>query len=139
LGTRSQTILEVNVTLYSVLSRNAIPPPSVPPDNLTIALVPFFAIARDVVSKRGNATGVEPLILNDGSAGDPASIGMSVLLANWTGQDNGNGTDFASAARDQLDFVLNVAPRTPDGAISHRVAIIQLWYVVPLTIIGSEC
>lgn len=101
-----------------------------PPDSLTTALVPFFAIARNVVSKRGSATGVEPLILNDGSAGDPASIGMSVLLANWTGQANGNGSDFASAARDQLDFVLNVAPRTPDGAISHRVSIIQLWYAV---------
>jgi len=79
------------------------------------------------------------LIPSDGSAGDPASIGISILLANWTGQTNGNGTNFASAVRDQLDFLLNVAPRTPDGAISHRVSIVQLWYVDTVIAIASKC
>ena len=62
--------------------------------------------------------------MQDGSAGDPASIGVSVILANWTGQDD---QDYAGAARDQLDFLLNHVPKTDDGAISHRVSEAQLW------------
>ncbi|KAF5350046.1 hypothetical protein D9756_009198 [Leucocoprinus leucothites] len=139
LGTRSQTILEVNATLYSVFSHNTLPPPSVPPENLTDVLVPFFNLARDVVSEwvkaSANATEPLPLIPGDGSVGDPAAIGMSVLLANWTGQANVSGLDFASAARAEVDYLLNFAPRTPDGAISHRVSELQLWsdfvYMVP--------
>ena len=62
--------------------------------------------------------------MQDGSAADPASIGVSVLLANWTGQ---GGLDYAGAAKDQLDFLLLSVPRTSDGAISHRVSQVQLW------------
>jgi hypothetical protein len=53
---------------------------------------------------------------------------MSVLLANWTGQGN-ETVDFGGAARDQLQFLLEDVPRTSDGAISHRVAEVQLWCV----------
>ncbi|KAF9446430.1 Six-hairpin glycosidase [Macrolepiota fuliginosa MF-IS2] len=139
LGTRTQTILELNATRYSVFSRNSLPPPSTPPNNLTAVLEPFFSIPNNVVGNRANlnngTVGPQPLI-PDASAADPASIGMSVLLANWTGQANGNASmDFAGAARDQLDYLLNVVPRTPDGAISHRVSEVQLWsdfvYMVP--------
>ncbi|KAJ4472167.1 hypothetical protein J3R30DRAFT_1050291 [Lentinula aciculospora] len=49
------------------------------------------------------------LVANDGAVGDPASIGVSVLLANWTDSSN---TSYASAAGEQLDYLLNVAPRT---------------------------
>ncbi|KXN84655.1 Lactam utilization protein lamB [Leucoagaricus sp. SymC.cos] len=139
LGTRTQTILEVNATLYSVFSRHAVPPPSTPPGNLTAPLELFFAIPRTVVADRTNASEnasePQPLIPGDGASADPASIGMSVSLANWTGQADGSGLDFAGAARGQLDFLLNVVPRTPDGAISHRVSGVQLWsdfvYMVP--------
>lgn len=83
-----------------------------------------------------NTVGPQPLI-TDGSAADPASIGMSVLLAYWIEQATGNGdaggsgvVDYAGAAKDQLDFLLGVVMRTPDGALSHRVSEVQLWYVV---------
>lgn len=131
LGTRTQTILELNATRYSVFSNNNLPPPpSSPPDNLTSFLEPFFSIAKDVVANRPfqNIVGPRPL-LSDGSAGDPASIGMSILLANWTGVDRGSGLDYAGAANDELDWILNVVPRTDDGAISHRVLEVQLWCV----------
>ena len=127
LGTRSQAILSLNATLFSVLSHSPLPPPSSVPSSLSPALQPFFDIAQSVVAGRAasnsNATGPQPLI-QDGSAADPASIGVAVLLANWTGQ---GGEDYAGAAKDQLDFLQFNVPRTSDGAISHRVAQVQLW------------
>ncbi|OBZ73000.1 hypothetical protein A0H81_07148 [Grifola frondosa] len=45
------------------------------------------------------------------------------------------GQDYAGAARDQLNYLLQDVPRTTDGAISHRVEQVQLWsdfvYMVP--------
>ncbi|KAF8808899.1 Six-hairpin glycosidase [Phlegmacium glaucopus] len=137
LGTRSQAILELNASAYSVFSSTPLPPPSTIPSNLTSPLTPFFAIAKAVVSNRtatNNTVGPQALIPADGSAADPASIGMCVLLANWTNQDAGQ-IDYAGAARDQLNFLLQDVPRTSDGAISHRISQVQLWsdfvYMVP--------
>ena len=53
-------------------------------------------------------------------------LGVAVLLANWT-RTNLSDTRLADAAKDQLDYLLNVAPQTPDGAISHRADQVQLW------------
>ncbi|TFK62615.1 hypothetical protein BDN72DRAFT_848456 [Pluteus cervinus] len=133
LGTRAEAILELNASSYSVVSHNALPPPNIIPDSLTNALEPFFEIAKNTVAGRAASNnytqGPQPLI-QDGSAADPASIGFAVLLANWTGYDatSGNQTlDYAGAAKDQLDFLLEKIPRTSDGAISHRVSEVQLW------------
>lgn len=128
LGTRSQAILSMNATEYSVLFHSTpLPPPSSVPSSLSNDLAPMFDIARTIVANRTssnkNATGPQPLI-QDGSAADPASIGVAVLLANWTGQ---GGEDYAGAAKDQLDFLQFKVPRTSDGAISHRVSQVQLW------------
>ena len=54
-------------------------------------------------------------------------IGNAVLLANWT-RTNASDPRFADAAKDQLDFLLNVAPRSAAGAISQRESEVQLWY-----------
>lgn len=137
LGTRSQAILELNATTYSVFSKTSLPPPASVQQNLVDPLSPFFAIARSTVQGRAQSNnytvGPQPLI-QDGSAADPASIGVSVLLANWTGQDGGQ-INYGGAAKDQLDFLLQKVPRTSDGAISHRVSMVQLWsdfvYMVP--------
>lgn len=131
IGTRAEAILETDTPDFSVFSSNELPPSQDAPDSLAKVL----SIAQDVVSDRAssnnNATGAQPL-MQDGSAGDPASIGVSVILANWTGQDD---QDYAGAARDQLHYLLNHVPRTSDGAISHRVSESQLWsdsvYMVP--------
>ncbi|CAA7263839.1 unnamed protein product [Cyclocybe aegerita] len=139
LGTRSQTILELNATAYSVFSNTFLPPPEVIPSELADdnAMAPFFSIARQIVSNRtrlnNNTVGPQPL-MPDGSAADPASNGVCVLIANWTGQDAGE-LDYEGAARDQLDYLLTRVPKTGDGAISHRVSQVQLWndfvYMVP--------
>ena len=108
-----------------------LPPPASIPDSLISSgsLIPFFAIAKQIVTNRtvsnNNTVGPQPLIA-DGSAADPASIGVSVLLANLTGQDGGQ-VNYSGAATDQLNFLLEKVPRTSDGAISHRVSEVQLW------------
>ncbi|KAF5313839.1 hypothetical protein D9619_013072 [Psilocybe cf. subviscida] len=138
IGTHLQTILELNATTYSVLNTKvSLPPPSTVPSNEQSALAPFFQLTKQVVSNRttanNNTAGAQPF-LPDGSAADPASIGVGVLIANLTGQDAGQ-VNYAGAATDQLDYLLNVVPRTSDGAISHRVSEVQLWsdfvYMVP--------
>jgi len=126
IGTRTQALLELNTPSYSVLTKfQSLPPSSSAPSSLSTVL----DIAAQIVANRNasnNGTqGPQPLI-NDGAAGDPASIGVAVLIANWTGQ--GNSTlDYAGAAKDQLDYLLQKVPRTSDGAISHRVSEVQLW------------
>lgn len=87
-----------------------------------------------------------PLVANDGSAADPASallsqevefiapltfdvisgIGVAVLLANWT-RTNLSDSQYADAASGQLHYLLDIAPRSPGGAISHRNDEVQLW------------
>ena len=65
-------------------------------------------------------------LMSDTSAGDPASLGIAVLLANWTVVAR-NKSLYGLAAAQQLNFLLTQAPRTPDGAISHRSDKVQLW------------
>ncbi|KAK0215147.1 Six-hairpin glycosidase-like protein [Armillaria fumosa] len=138
LGTRQQTLLETQATVYSVFSDQSLPPPSTVPDNMTDALLPVFSMAKQIVANRStsnrNHTGAQPL-MSDGSAADPASNGVAVLIAGWTGQGNSDGLNYTGAAKDQLDFLLNNVSRSSDGAISHRVSQTQLWsdfvYMVP--------
>ncbi|KAG1824531.1 Six-hairpin glycosidase-like protein [Suillus subaureus] len=135
-GTRAEALLELNAPTYSVVSFNAVPPPHSIPSNISSALGEVFTIAHDVVVARSlsNITGPQPLIA-DTSAGDPASIGVAVLLANWTGQGALDGLDYAGAARDQLNYLFQNVSKTSDGALSHRVGQLQLWsdsvYMVP--------
>lgn len=80
----------------------------------------------------------------EGSVGDPASayfyllfvtnelscydlgLGVAVLMANWT-RTNLTDMSLSTAASQQLDYLLNQAPRNTDGAISHRTDQVQLW------------
>lgn len=129
LGTAAQALLEIDAPSWSVFSRNSLPPPQQVPSEAQSSVAPVFNLAQEIVGNRSrlnrNAEGPQPLMA-DASAADPAANGVSVLLANWTGQ---SGQDYAGAARDQLDFLLERVPRTDDGAISHREAEVQLWYV----------
>ncbi|QRW26012.1 cell wall glycoside hydrolase YteR [Rhizoctonia solani] len=88
-----------------------------------------IGISRNIVQSK---TAGELPLMPDGSAADPASNGVGVLIANWTGASGGN---YAQAAADQLTFLLTITPRAPNGAISHRADEAQLWsdfvYMVP--------
>ncbi|CAE6500540.1 unnamed protein product [Rhizoctonia solani] len=124
LGTRIQTLLELDTPSFSVFSED-FPPPRDAPDSLDDVI----GIARNIVQSKSDG---ELPLMEDGSAADPASNGVGVLIANWTGASGGN---YDQAAADQLTFLLSVTPRAPNGAISHRVDEAQLWsdfiYMVP--------
>ncbi|KAG2049091.1 Six-hairpin glycosidase [Suillus hirtellus] len=61
----------------------------------------------------------------DGAALDGASAGSAVLLGSLT--DPSRYNYWLDAANAQLNFILNVAPRTSTGAISHRIDSRQYW------------
>ncbi|KAG2123805.1 Six-hairpin glycosidase-like protein [Suillus clintonianus] len=61
----------------------------------------------------------------DGAALDGASAGSAVLLGSFT--DTSRHNYWLNAADAQLNFILNVAPRTSTGAISHRADSRQYW------------
>jgi hypothetical protein len=92
------------------------------------SLADVFAITRSVVAALpcSPCTGVsQPFFSGDSSAGDPASVGVAVLLANWTGLP---GEDYGDAATAQMNYLFSSAvPKTTDGAISHRVSTLELW------------
>jgi len=61
----------------------------------------------------------------DGAALDGASAGSAVLLGSFT--DPTRSSYWLSAASAELNYILNVAPRTSTGAISHRADSRQYW------------
>ncbi|KAJ3998634.1 Six-hairpin glycosidase [Lentinula boryana] len=120
LGTAAEALTELDWPALSVFNASAIPPPyeldaaNNASDVLKIATSTVSAKPSDSLA----------LVANDGAVGDPASIGVAVLLANWT---DSSDISYASAASEQLDYLLNVAPRTDSGAISQRSDQVQLW------------
>lgn len=97
LGTRAQALLELEAPSVSVFTASSIPgSPAVNGTGTNIAPVnniiksalasgelnDVVAISTDIVSNK--TAGTLPL-MTDGSAADPASNGVAVLVANWTG------------------------------------------------------
>lgn len=111
-----------------MLNTSARLPPS---QNAPSSLQTVLNLAAAVLTNRTKATkgltGPQPLVAGDGSAADPASNGVAMLIANWTGQSN-SSLDFGQAATDQIDFLFSGSvPKTTDGAFSHRTDQLQLW------------
>lgn len=88
---------------------------------------------RNADSSLGSAIAVRPLgtlaLFSDTSVGDPTSLGVALLLANWTKASRPDevANDYNTPLQQQLNYILNDAPRTDDGAISHRSEQVQLW------------
>ncbi|KAL0949131.1 hypothetical protein HGRIS_009215 [Hohenbuehelia grisea] len=130
LGTAAEALTEYSWPSLSVFNSSAFPPPA------HLSATNNSSDVLDIVNKVINAKPADskPLFPNEGSAADPASLGAAVLLANWT-RTNKADTKYSEAAGGQLDFLLHDAPRSPEGAISHRNEQVQLWadfvYMVP--------
>ena len=130
LGTRAQALLELSTPSYSVLTPSVpLPPPQSLNYSTNETLADVFTIAYNAVAALppppSDGTG-QPLVLGDASAGDPASIGVAVLISNWTKL---GGANYAAAATAQVQYLFGSAvPKTDDGAISHVVSQLQLWY-----------
>jgi len=121
IGTLAEALTELEWPQLSVFASGSIPPPS----HLTKGEAKdVLAIAEKVVKNK--PAGQLPLIDGAGATGDPASIGVAVLLRNRT-LPTSQRAPYASAAKDQLDYLLNVAPRAADGTISTRESEVQLW------------
>ncbi|KAI0253057.1 Six-hairpin glycosidase [Lactifluus subvellereus] len=121
IGTLAEALTEYEWPRFGVFAPGSVPPPGLVGKN---EAADVLSIAERVVAEK--PSGSLPLINGDGAVGDPASIGVSVLLRNWTLPDH-NDTCFAKAASEQLEYLLHAAPRAPNGAISHRESQAQLW------------
>lgn len=145
-GTAQSALLEYDAGSWSVFAggHGNGPPyrpgfqPSETPDGVPLAVLSMAyhsATAQDGMGKLGmSITGDENM--TDGSALDSASCGDGVLLAAFVAkQINATRGFWINAAQDQLDYVLNEAPRTEAGAISHRTRTVALWsdavYMMP--------
>jgi hypothetical protein len=96
--------------------------------SVNASLADVYTIARNAVAALppppSNGVG-QPLSVGDTSAADPASLGVAVLIANWT---HLAGEDYAGAATAQVEYLLgSEVPKTSDGAISHRISEVQIW------------
>lgn len=123
LGTAAEALTELLAPSLSVFRSTAFPPPA--------SLNPAWGNTTAMMNIATNTVKSKPtdsmtLIDGDGAVGDPASLGVAVLLANWT-RTNLADQSFAQAARSQLAYLTEIAPQTPDGAISHRASQVQLW------------
>lgn len=136
IGARAQALLELSVPTFSSLTPSPPRPlPSSPSPSINASLADIYTIARTTVAALppppNNGSG-QPLFIGDTSAGDPASVGIAVLIANWTNFQSGQqgDYDYAGAATAQVQYLFGPeVPKTSDGAISHRVSQLQLWYV----------
>ncbi|EKM59355.1 uncharacterized protein PHACADRAFT_249789 [Phanerochaete carnosa HHB-10118-sp] len=123
LGTAAEALTELLAPSLSVFRSTAFPPPS----SLSLAVGNTTAMMNIAVTTvRTKPADSLTLINGDGAVGDPASLGVAVLLANWTRSDLADQS-FAQAARSELVYLTQIAPRTSDGAISHRASQVQLW------------
>ncbi|KIM83914.1 hypothetical protein PILCRDRAFT_68878 [Piloderma croceum F 1598] len=122
LGTAAEALTELSWPALSVFRSTAFPPPT--QLNASLNASDVLQIASETVQNKPFDS--MALVANDSAVGDPASIGNAVLLANWTRTDLSD-TSFSFAAGQQLDYLLNYAPRSAEGAISQRWDQVQLW------------
>jgi len=120
-GTAAGGVLEYDNPEYSVFgsapfSNNGAETPLIP---LQFAL---SAAVRQTADGRLSQNIGDAL---DGAALDGASAGSVVLMGTFTDVDRKEY--WANASARELDYILNVAPRTSTGAISHRADSKQYW------------
>ena len=114
-GTKAEAILEHDYANLSVYS----PTPALPlPNPLPSQQISFIVSIAQTTLQNRPATNTSAqahggsALLADEAAGDPASLGVSVLLANVsTGNAEVNGVGYGYAATEELSYLLYDAPR----------------------------
>jgi hypothetical protein len=112
-GTATEALLELYSPLLSVFGQTPFPVPSVSPSS-----VPGLAYAA---TKIPQPFGVHGLSNGDGAVGDPASLGVGAVMIGKT------NPSFAVAAQKEINYVVGIAPKWKNGAISHRADVVELW------------
>ncbi|KAK0634131.1 hypothetical protein B0T14DRAFT_534086 [Immersiella caudata] len=112
-GTAAQALLELYNPELSVFGANPFPNGNVP----TADPAATFALryAKQFISAMGQ------ILVPDDAVGDPASLGVSAVMIGKT------ESAYQQAAARQADFLLNIAPKYSNGAISHRTEVAELW------------
>ncbi|KAI0015648.1 hypothetical protein F4780DRAFT_62702 [Xylariomycetidae sp. FL0641] len=113
-GTFSEALLEWYNPNYSVFGNGTFPQGKVPV--LQVSDTPSLAYAKPHI--RTNST---TLVDGDGASGDPASLGVSAILIGQT------QPDYLAAAERQVQHLLTTVSRWPNGAISQRESVAELW------------
>ncbi|WAQ88861.1 hypothetical protein PtA15_10A282 [Puccinia triticina] len=122
-GAQAQVIFERDYPDYSVYSQTRKLPlssedgPLKPPTGLINFLEPILA-KRDPKTK--------PIVDGDGASGDPASLGVPVIVAAATSNKE-RAKYFQKLADDQLDWLMHHVPTNENGAISQRNKELQYW------------
>ena len=112
-GTASEAMLELYDPQISVFSPTAFPIQTIPMECVESLQ---YAASKIVIG-----TGPNGLSDGDGAVGDPASLGVSAVLLGKT------DATYANAVAEEIDYIVNSAPRFSNGAISHRVDVAELW------------
>jgi hypothetical protein len=107
-----EALLELEYPSCSVFSSSPYPPPSDVTPSKVQSLVETWA------SERPSGTS-QLAYVNGGAAGDPPALGIGWLVAAAFADPATNAT-YMSQAKQQVEYLLDVVPRSADGAISHR-------------------
>lgn len=115
-GTSAEALLELYNPDLSVFGDAPFPVPTVPKSQ--VRALAYAANNTDF------GTGYSALSQGNGAAGDPSSLGVSAVMLGKT------ESNFATAANETVDGLLNDVPRYWNGAISQRADYPELWCVL---------
>lgn len=114
-GTASEALLELYNPEISVYGPSPLFAQRYPPSS-----VKALSYAKDKIVF---GEGADVLSDGDGAVGDPASLGVFAWLIGKTDDA------YADRARQEIEYMLEQAPRWENGAISQRADVPELWYV----------
>ncbi|KAG7443252.1 uncharacterized protein BT62DRAFT_337855 [Guyanagaster necrorhizus] len=112
-GTASEALLELYNPEISVYGVSPLPAQTYEPSSIKA-----LSYAKDKIVLGPGANGLSD---GDGAVGDPASLGVFAWLIGKT------DAAYADGAREEMEYILEQAPRWENGAISQRVDVPELW------------
>ncbi len=131
IGTMAEALIQFSYPNFSVFNfsispdlqgilNETNPSPSIPSSISTIGTTTLQNRPLCFATHCGNASTSQRYygLLTDGAAGDPASLGISVLLAGLDEANQGknvSGTSYGKAVSDEVQYLLQVVPRVSWG------------------------
>ena len=114
-GTESMAIVDWDYSYLSVFHPGSYPLPSGLSSN-SISMV--VDIAQTTMQNKPPSSYPAATLLEDGAAGDPASLGLAILLANFTvgNAPSFSGTGYGTAADQEVQYLLTSAPRVSSNS-----------------------
>ncbi|KZV89607.1 Six-hairpin glycosidase [Exidia glandulosa HHB12029] len=126
-GVAASALLEFDYPAFSLFGAHPFHMDTSSPAN---AILPqsVIQLAASAVARQGDDGRLSQLVGdgNDAAALDGAAAGPAVLIGAWKPHPT-RISYWQNAAIAQLNYVLNTAPRTSTGAISHRADAKQYW------------